>query len=111
MELKKLKKKDKKVTIITLNFSIIKYEKIKNANRLSITTQDLLHLMNEFGKKHNLINEVTVHFVHDQLQKTETDICGIFQLYFYVNLFNPVENSQIISDKTLTKKTTEKLLN
>ena len=111
MELKKLKKKDKKVTIITLNFSIIKYEKIKNANRLSITTQDLLHLMNEFGKKHNLINVVTVHFVHDQLQKTETDICGIFQLYFYVNLINPVENSQIISDKTLTKKTTEKLLN
>ena len=43
--------------------------------------------------------------------KKQKDICGIFQLYFYVNLFNPVENNQIISDKTLTKKTTEKLLN
>ena len=56
-------------------------------------------------------NEVTVHFVDDQIQKTETDTCGIFQLYFYVNLFNPIENSQIISDKTFTKKTIEKLLN
>ena len=63
--------------------------------------------MNEFGKKHNLKNEVTMRFVDDQLQKTETDNCGIFQLY----LFNPVKNSQIISDKTLMKKTIEKLLN
>ena len=88
-----------------------KYEKIKNENRFSKTTQDLLHLMNEFGKKNNLKNEVTVHFVDDQLQKTETDTCGIFQLYFCVNLFNPLENSQIVTDKTLTKKTIEKLLN
>ena len=67
--------------------------------------------MKKIRKKHNLKSEVTVHFVDNQLQKTETDTCGIFQLYFYVNLFNPVENSQIISDKTLTKKTIEKLLN
>ena len=67
--------------------------------------------MNELEKKRNLKNEVTMHFVDDQLQKTETDTCGIFQLYFYVNLFNPVKNSQIISDKTLTKKTIEELLN
>ena len=103
--IKNLKKKDEKLTIITLTFSMIEYEKIKNANRLSRATQDLLNLWkNEFEKKHNLKNEVTVHFVDDQLQKTETGTCGIFQLYFYVNLFNPVENSQIISDKTLTKK-------
>ena len=86
-------------------------EKIKNLNRLSTTTQDLLNVMNKFRKKHNLKNEVTLHFVDDQLQKTETDTCGRFQFYFYVNLFNPVENSQIISDKTLTKKNIEKLLN
>ena len=61
---------------------MIKYEKTKNANRLSITTKDLLHLMNESGKKHNLKNEVTVHFVDDQLQKIESDTCGILQLYF-----------------------------
>ena len=73
------------------------YEKIKNANRLSTTTQDLLHLMNEFRKKHNLKNEVMVHFVDNQLQQKQT--LRIFQLYFYVKLSNPVENSQIISEK------------
>ena len=87
------------------------YEKIKNVNRFSGTTQEILRLINEFGKKHNLKEEVRIHFVDDQLQKTETDTCGVFQLYSFVNLFNPDENSAIIEDKTLTKKTMEKLLN
>ena len=102
--IKKLEKKDNKVTVITLTFSMSEYENIKNANRLSTTTKDLLHLMNKYGKKYNLKKDVSVNFVDDQLQKTETDTCGIFQLYFYVNLFNPVENSDIINDKTLTQK-------
>ena len=80
------------------------YENIKNANRLSTTTKDLLHLMNKSGKKYNLKKDVTVNFVDDQLQKTEADTCGIFQLYFYVNLFNPVENNDKINDNTLTQK-------
>ena len=46
------------------------YEKIKNVNRLRTTKQDLLHLMNKFGKKQDLKNEVMVHFVDDQLEKT-----------------------------------------
>ena len=42
------------------------YQKIKNMNRLSETTTDLLHLMNEYGKKHELKNEIIVHLVDDQ---------------------------------------------
>ena len=34
-----------------MTFSINKYEKIKNTNRLSTTRQYLLHLMDEFRKK------------------------------------------------------------
>ena len=75
------------------------------------TTQDILHHINEFGKLHNLKEEVRVHFGDDQLQKTETDTCRVFQLYFFVNLFNPDENSVITEDKILTEKTTEKPLN
>ena len=37
------------------------YEKIKSANKLNKTTQDLLHLINDFGEKLNL-KKVTVHF-------------------------------------------------
>ena len=52
-----------------------------------------------------------MHLIDDQLQKIETDTCGIFQLYFYVNLFTPLENSSIVNDKKLSKLTLEKLLN
>ena len=47
------------------------YEKVKNTNRLSEVTIDLLHLMNEFGKKHKLKTEVTVHLIDDQLQMSK----------------------------------------
>ena len=67
--------------------------------------------MYKFGKKHNLRNEVIVHLVDDQLQMIERDTCGMYQIYFYVNLFNPLENSSIIIEKILNKRTIEKLLN
>ena len=67
--------------------------------------------MYKFGKKHNLRNEVIVHLVDDQLQMIERDTCGMYQIYFYVNLFNPLENSSIIIEKILNKPTIEKLLN
>ena len=35
----------------------------------------------------------------------------MYQTYFYVNLFNPLENSSIISKKNLNKLAIEKLLN
>ena len=37
--------------------------------------------------------------------------CGIFQLYFYDNLFNPIENSKIQEKATLNKTTIGTLLN
>ena len=36
--------------------------------------------------------------------------CGIFQIYFYNNLFNPDENSKIQDKKRLNKRTIENLL-
>ena len=95
---------------ITLKFSMCEYEKIKNANSFINTTIDLLHLMSKYGKMHKIGDEVTVHLVNDQLQKLDTDTCGVFQLYFYVN-FTPVDGSSIIQDKALSKSTLEKLLN
>ena len=67
--------------------------------------------MYEFGKLHNIENEVTVFSLDDQLQKIESDTCGIFQLYFYYNLFNPVNESSILQDNVISKRTIEKLLN
>ena len=89
--IEKLKKKDKKVTLITLKFSMIEHGKIRNRHRLTPTVQDLLHLMNEFGKLLKIKDIVKIHLVNNQLQKIETDTCGMFQLYFYFNLLMPFE--------------------
>ena len=109
--LQKFQKKDQKITIITIKFSMKEYENIKNEHRLRQTTQDLLHLIYEYGRLHNIKDSITIHSVDDQLQNLETDTCGIFQLYFYFNLFVPFKNSSIIEDNKLSKRTIEKLLN
>ena len=57
----------------------------------------MFNFINQFGKLHNITEEVTVHFVGDQLQNTETDTCGIFQLFSYDKLFSPSELSTIIN--------------
>ena len=109
--LDKFEKADRKITLISLKFSMREYKKIKDTKQLTTTTQDLLHLMYEFGKLHNIQDEITVFSLDDQLQKIETDTCGIFQIYFYYNLFNPFTNSSVIKDKVINKHTIEKLLN
>ena len=109
--IQKFQKKDQKITLISLKFSMSEYEKIKTGHRLRETTHDLLHLMYEYGKLHNIKDVVSIHAVDDQLQEISSDTCGIFQLYFYYNLFVPYENSSIVEDKKLTKKTVEKILN
>ena len=109
--IEKFQKKDQKITLISTKFSMKEYEKIKNEHRLRPTTQDLLHLMYEYGRLHKINDTITVHSVDDQLQKIETDTCGMFQLYFYFNLFMPFENSSVLKDTKLSKRTIEKPLN
>ena len=70
-----------------------------------------MHLINEYGKKHNLRNEVVIRLVNNQLQLIEKDTCGIYQIYFYVNLLNTLENSSIVNEKSWNRKTIEKLWN
>ena len=61
--------------------------------------------------KNNLEYEVVVYFVEDQLQMIEKDTCGMYQIYFYMNLLNPLENSSIINKKIVNKQTIKKLSN
>ena len=41
--------------------------------------------------------------VEDRIQDLDTVNCGIFQIYFYNNLFNPDKNGKI-QNKTKTKQ-------
>ena len=45
------------------------------------------------------------------MQMIEKETCGMYQIYFYVNLFKPLENSTIINKKMMKKRTIEKFLN
>ena len=45
------------------------------------------------------------------LQMIDKDTCEIYQLYFYVKLFDSLQESSIINEKTLNKNTIEKILN
>ena len=47
----------------------------------------------------------------DRVQDLNSVTCGIFQMNFYDNLFNPNKNSKIQNKKRLNKKTIETLLN
>ena len=49
--------------------------------------------------------------VEDRIQDLKSSTCGIFQLHFYENLFNPDKNSRIQNDTKLKKSTVEMLLN
>ena len=49
--------------------------------------------------------------VEDRVQDSDSSTYGIFQLYFYDNLFNPEENSKIQDKTRLNKKTIETLFN
>ena len=107
--LEKINKNDKKINLTYLRFDIVSFKKI-NKSSLTPTAQDFFHSLNEFVKVHNP-DYADIYMVDDQLQNIETDTCGLFQLYFYINLFISQEKSQIIKNKTLNLRTIRNLLN
>ena len=45
------------------------------------------------------------------VQEITSSTCGLFQFYFYKNIFDPDERSKIINHETLNKKAIEQILN
>ena len=77
---------------------------------ISDTARDFFYFLQSFGDKLNL-DFVNLWVVKERIQDLDTVNCGIFQIYFYDNLFNPDQNSKIQNKKRLKKKTTDTLLN
>ena len=46
-------------------------------------------MLAEIAKVNNLSNEMTVVLVDDKPQESYLDTCGLLQLSFYKNLFDP----------------------
>ena len=85
-----------------IHFKAKEYDKGMNNNlkkKLIPACQGLLELFVEYAKA-NQNEEITCHFLRDQLQETDTYWCGIFLLYLLYNLFNPL--ARRLSNKSTT---------
>ena len=92
------------------NFKLKNYEELtqKELHSLSSTAQHFFKFLYEFGTYKKIKNTVKVVTVDDNLQSFSTDYCGVFQLYFHLNLFEPL-NTSIVAKKS-TKKLDIKLI-
>ena len=110
---KKMTRTDNKITLCKIRFNLGACKTLleEEIDSLSDTARNLFRSIQAFGIKLKLRNFVNIWMVEDRLQDLDSSTCGIFQLYFYDNLFSPNENSKIQDDTKLTKRTVEKLLN
>ena len=104
---------DDKITLVNIKFSMQGCKKLssKEIENLGKTARDFFSFIQAFGDFLKVKDTLNIWMVENPMQEIKTVTCGIFQLYFYENLFNPKANSKIQNDKKLTKKTVEALLN
>ena len=105
---------DNKITLCKIQFNLNACKNLSKVelDSLSDTATNFSHFIQAFDIKLKLCNFVNIWMVEDTVQDLDSSTCGIFQLYFYDNLFNPDKNSKIQrGDTKLNKKTVETLLN
>ena len=109
----KMTRSDNKITLCKIKFNLNACKKLSKTelDSLSDTAANFFHFIQAFGNKLKLRNFVNIWTVEDRVQDWNSSTCGIFQLYFYDNLFIPDEKSKIQNNNRLNKKTTETLLN
>ena len=56
-------------------------------------------------------NEMSILILENPVQDLTSSTCGMFQLYFYKDLFDPDEKSKVIDHENLNKHTIEVILN
>ena len=102
-----------KITLVNIRFNLDACKNLskKELDALSDIATIFFHFIQAFGNKLKLRDFVNIWMVKDRVQDLNSVTCGIFQKYFYNNLFNPEENSTIQDKKWLNKRTIETLLN
>ena len=113
MGIDRIDKSDQKITLCKIKFSLGACKKLSKheINSFSETARDFFCFIQTFGIKLKLKRFVNIWVVEDRIQDLDSNTCGIFQLYFYENLFNPDKNSKIQNENKLKKNTVEMLLN
>ena len=109
----KMDRTDNKLTLCKIKFNLgaCKHLTKDEIDSLSDTSRNFFYFIQAFGIKLKLRGFVNTWMVEDRLQDLDSSTCGIFQTYFYENLFNPDRNSKIQNKTKLNKNTVEILLN
>ena len=94
---------DGKITLVNVKFSLNACKNLSKSElaNLSDTARDFLYFVQSFGNKLKLRDFVNLWVVEDRIQDLDTVTYGIFQIYFYNNLFSPDKNSKIQSKTKL----------
>ena len=108
-----LTRTDNKVALVNIKFNLNACKNLskKELDNLSDTARDFFYFVQSFGNKLKLSDFLNIWMVEDRVQNLNSVTCGIFEIYFYDNLFNPNQASKIQNKKRLNKKTIEILLN
>ena len=85
----------------------------KNSNSYRIRHSSSSGSWTSFGKYKGIENTVHMYIVDYRLQSFNTNNCGPFQLYFFLNLFEPLKTSVAarVKPKKLDRKLFSELLN
>ena len=111
--IEQMNRTDQKVTLCKIKFNLGACKKLpkEEIDSLSDTARDIFYFVQASGIKLKLRSFVNIWMVEDRIQDLDSATCGIFQLLFYKNLFNPDKNSKIQNKTKLKKTTVETLLN
>ena len=109
----KMTSTDSKITLFNIWFNLktCKNLSTEELDVLSDTASNFFHFVQALDNKLKLHNFVNIWMVEDRFRDLHSVACGIFQLYFYNNLFNPNANNKIQGKARLNKSTMETLLN
>ena len=101
-----------KVKLCTMTFDSTIWEKLSHQknSQLTETATNFFHLLYQFAKLKKS-NKMNIIIIENNLQELSSPTCGIFQLYFYKNLFDPAIQSNILQHKNLNIETIKTLLN
>ena len=104
---KQMTRTDQKITLCKVKFNLaVCRDLTKNEiDSLSDTSRNFFQFVQAFSIKLKLRGFVNIWMLEDRIQDLDSATCGVFQIHFYENLFNPSIKSKIQDQAKLTKKT------
>ena len=104
---------DNEITLVNIRFNLNACKNLskRELDALSDTATNFFHFIQAFGNKLKLRDFVNIWMVEDRVHDLNSVTCGILQLYFYINLFNPGEKGKIQNKMRLNKRTIQTVLN